>query len=32
MDGIPQKWLDVLKQREWIEEMCERAAESWENM
>ncbi len=29
---LPQKWLCVLKQREWIEEMCERTAESWGNM
>ena len=24
LDGIPQDWLDKLKWREWIEEMCER--------
>ena len=29
LDGIPQAWLDKLKKREWIEAMCERAAENW---
>ena len=32
LNGIPQKWLCVLKQREWIEEMCEHTAESWGNI
>lgn len=30
LDGIPQVWLDKLKRREWIEEMCDRATESWQ--
>lgn len=29
LEGIPQEWLDKLKQREWIEEMCELAAINW---
>ncbi len=28
-DTIPQEWLDALKRREYIEEMCERAGEVW---
>lgn len=28
-DAIPKEWLDALKRREYIEEMCERAAEAW---
>ena len=27
--SIPQKWLDTLIKREYIEEMCLRAASSW---
>ena len=29
LNGIPQEWLDKLKRREWIEEMCELAAINW---
>ena len=28
-DGIPTEWLDVLKRREYIEKMCERAGDAW---
>lgn len=28
-DAIPKEWLDALKRREYIEEICDRAAESW---
>lgn len=28
-DAIPKDWLDTLAKREYIEEMCERAAEMW---
>ena len=28
-DGIPEEWRNTLIKREYIEEMCERAAESW---
>lgn len=27
--AIPQEWLDVLKRREYIEEMCDRAVSAW---
>ena len=29
LDAIPKEWLAQLKKREYIEEMCERAAENW---
>ena len=29
MEGIPVGWLDTLIRREFIEEMCDRAAETW---
>ena len=29
MEGIPAKWLDTLIRRDFIEEMCDRAAETW---
>ena len=28
-DAIPREWLDTLKRRDYIEEMCERASEAW---
>lgn len=28
-DSIPKKWLDTLYRRDFIEEMCERAAQAW---
>ena len=28
-EGIPVKWLDTLKKREELEEMCEKAGERW---
>jgi ADP-ribosylglycohydrolase len=28
-DSIPQEWRDALIKREWIEEMCERAGQTW---
>ena len=28
-EAIPQKWLKVLKRKDYIEDMCERAAHSW---
>ena len=28
-DAIPKKWLDTLYRRDYIEEMCERAASAW---
>ena len=28
-DAIPTKWIEVLKRKEYIEDMCERAAHSW---
>ena len=28
-DSIPRKWLDVLKRKDYIEDMCKRAAEVW---
>jgi ADP-ribosylglycohydrolase len=28
-DGIPKEWFHKLKQREWIEALCERAAGNW---
>ena len=28
-DAIPKKWLDTLYRRDFIEEMCERAAKAW---
>lgn len=28
-DSIPQEWLDILIEREYIEEMCERASAAW---
>ena len=28
-DSIPQKWLDALMRREYIENMCEKACDSW---
>lgn len=28
-DAIPKEWLEKLKRREYIEEMCEKASESW---
>jgi tyrosine-protein phosphatase YwqE len=28
-DAIPKEWLDTLKRREYIEEMCERAGTAW---
>ena len=28
-DAIPKEWLDTLKRRDYIEEMCERASASW---
>ena len=31
LEGIPQEWLAELKRRKWIEEMCERAAKTWQN-
>ncbi len=30
LDAIPKKWLDSLLRRDYIEEMCERAAENWQ--
>jgi ADP-ribosylglycohydrolase len=27
--GIPKEWLDTLKRRDYIEEMCERASSGW---
>ncbi len=30
-DAIPTEWLDTLKRREYIEEMCERASRSWDS-
>lgn len=29
LNRIPKEWLDKLKRREWIEEMCELAAINW---
>jgi ADP-ribosylglycohydrolase len=29
IEGIPSEWLDTLIKREYIEEVCERAAETW---
>jgi ADP-ribosylglycohydrolase len=31
MEGIPARWLDTLIRREFIEEMCDRAAKNWVN-
>ena len=28
--SIPEKWLDVLKKKDYIEDMCERAAQAWQ--
>ena len=28
-DAIPSEWLDTLKRREYIEQMCDRASEAW---
>jgi ADP-ribosylglycohydrolase len=28
-DAIPKEWLDTLKRRDYIEEMCERAYKNW---
>ena len=28
-DAIPTEWLDMLKRREYIEEMCDRASDAW---
>ena len=28
-DAIPAEWLDALKRRDYIEEMCDRASEAW---
>lgn len=28
-DAIPQEWLDVLKRKDYIEDICKRAAEAW---
>lgn len=28
-DSIPTKWLEVLKRKDYIEDMCERATDSW---
>lgn len=30
-DSIPEAWLDKLKKRDYIEKMCEEAAEEWSN-
>lgn len=30
-DSIPKEWLNTLLRRDYIEEMCERAAKEWEN-
>ena len=30
-DSIPEEWRNTLIKREYIEEMCERACQSWEN-
>lgn len=30
-DGIPKEWLEALKRREYLEEMCDRAYEVWTN-
>ena len=32
LDRIPADWLEKLKRRDWIEEMCERAADSWQKL
>ena len=29
-DAIPTEWLDTLKRRDYIEEMCERASVAWD--
>ena len=29
LDSIPMEWLEILKKREYIESMCERACSSW---
>ena len=29
LNGIPKEWLAKLQRREWIEKMCERAADNW---
>jgi ADP-ribosylglycohydrolase len=28
-DAIPREWLDTLLRREYIEQLCERAAQNW---
>ncbi len=28
-DAIPEKWLNILIKRDYIEEMCEKAEEKW---
>lgn len=30
-DAIPSRWLDTLKRRDYLEEMCERASKAWCN-
>lgn len=32
LDSIPEEWLNALKKREYIEEMCEEAYKSWKNV
>ena len=29
LNRIPKEWLAKLQRREWIEKMCERAADNW---
>ena len=29
-DGIPDEWLDVIKRRDWIEDLCSKAATTLE--
>ena len=29
-NAIPQKWLSVLKRKDYIEDMCQKAAEAWD--
>ena len=29
-DSIPQKWLNVLKKKDYMEDMCKRATHAWQ--
>ena len=32
LDSIPEEWLEKLKKRDYIEDMCKKASEEWERI